>query len=1198
MRALKVVILGLALVSLSSQASGAVRWLIEAEEFDGLVRYPRWASEEPGWYALECSSYVRDASRQFLACCHDHGKEPVMGKKLPQPLPAGLYTVGLKVYRGRWRPGPNAVEVTLGREKQLYQWQEEQGWIFRRFLLGEPAREITITARKFGQAGLGLLTESRERVILIDAVSIASGEEEFKPEHESLFQRLARWLLSSAWAEELPQGNLMANSSFELGLNDAWACECAGLNTYVLSQKNITSKQAAHGQKALFLPAGARPFSRPIQLAHDGVVTLSAFVRTTNPGQITLALKQEGEKKPTVIFQKSFPVQDKWERVSVSGQVKKGYYFISLSPEKDADFFLDGLQLEYGSLTSYRPRHSLEAAIICPGYGNILYEKKPVLTFSWFNASQQETSAVLNYEVRDIFDQTVLKDAVAFSAAGSGGEKPIVLPLDRYGIFSLTYGLAGRSFPEGETLVVILPQPQPGQHRHNLGANMDCTEPVMKVMARAGFSWQLYCKLHFVYAGNSQPEPGKFVWRDDLIEIPYRNNFKIMACFFPGSIKEWMNDPDNPAGLKRRFTRGTGRGGRIDRPFFPRLDLWQEHVYQVVSHYKNWVKYWCIEDEVEGLWHPQDYAGLVLATVAAAKKADPDCKVGISATPEYTQHLLEYVTASQIDFFGGSSWASGGLAASKIAHLCRRYGKDWYIIGVGRDGQPHFWHTLPGFDRNEARMSAIRTAQEMINMLLLQDAKVIGHYTGRLTNFGQHQTYDFPLLDFSGTPLVHGTVYSVVGQKLQDAVPAGSVSIEGIDREVILFRDAGRLHGVFWLDWTEKAREVTLPEGAGHISVVDFLFTLVPVREEQAALRFSLTPGVPVFFLNQDLSEEKFQAIISSLKSQLPPPAVRATAVFLPEENGLGLYLACHNSCRQPVSGVKLFVGGPYRRKIWLLESQEATVEKVEPGQTVTRKVSLYPDLYQPRFPIELVDIWTYAGDNLFQEGLWLLPAVPASQLARPFVADGRLDEWAGVSPGRIYALCPDWARLSARGGKQIISGGEYLSHPESGDTETACWLAWDQKYLYVAVESKDDQLESGDGVRLVFDLNKASDPFDLKQEKKAIVEVFLPSSGEWKEAWLVTDSGKKKVALAGKVTPPKKIEGLSGRHGGYVVEMALDWSDLGFEPGVWQTFGFDFFQIDVDREEEKVTRSVLHWAAGRKDGGQAVLVPGKDKAE
>lgn len=1182
------VIIALSCVFLSSEETARVRWLIEAENFDGLVRYPRWASEEPGWYALECNSYLRDTSRDFVACCHDHGYPVSMKKKFPVALSPGLYTVGLKVYRGRWRQAANVLEVKLGSQSQNYEWLDQQGWIFHRFTLKEPVTEIVITARQFGQAVFGFLTESREKVIFLDAVSICSGEEEFLPEKESFFQRISHWCSSIAWAEELPGRNLITNSSFELGLYDAWAAECAGLKTYILSQQDITSQTSWHGKKCLALPAGVKPFSRPIYLTEDGTVSLSAFLKAAKSCQITLALKQDGTRNPAVIFQKSFSVSAKWERYHVSGEVKKGWYFISIAPQEEVAFFLDAVQLEYGELSAYRASHPVEAAIVCPGYGNIVYEKNPVLKACCYNSGDREEKAVLNYQVTDIYGQVLIKDSLSLTVERqTAQELTFTLPVDRFGIFSVTFGLAGRNFPEGETLVVILPQPKSGQQRHQLGANMDCTEPVIKVMSKAGFTWQLYCKLHFLYAGNSQPEPGNFLWQDDLIKIPYRNNFQIMGCFFPGTIKEWMNDAENPPGLKRRFTRNTGRGGKINVPFFPKLDLWKEHVYQLVSHYKNWIKYWCIEDEVEGLWHPQDYAALVLATLEAARKADPDCQVGISATPDYTEHLLRYVPASRIDFFGGSSWGSGGLTAKKIAHLCQRYGKSWYIIGVGRDAQPHFWHTLPDFNKNEARMSALRTAQEMINMLLLQDAKVIGHYTGRLTNFGQHGTFDFPLLDFSGTPLVHGTVYSVLGQMLQDAIPAGSLSLKGLDQEVILFWQQGRMHAVTWLDWQEKNQEITLLGAKGHISIVDFLFNPVTVREERNNLTVSLTPGVAVFFLNQDLPDKEFLQVLSSATSSLPPPSLRATTVFLPGDRGLGLYIACANDSQQPLTSISLFTGGPYRRKIWLLEKQEAKIDKIEPGQVLTREVAVYPDLHQIKFPVEIVDVWTYAGDTLQKEGLWLLPAFPVRALSKSFTFTGSLQEWQDISPARIYALCQDWARLSARGGRQIISGGEYVSFPESGDTETACWLAWDQEKLYLTVESRDDDLKEGDGLVLVFDMDKQNDFFEKKGEKRREVEIILSSFQDgWKQALLKKDNQQKFLPYYFSLFPEKEMSS------GYLIKLTIPWSELDFQPAPWQTFGFNFFQIDVDKEEEKLVTSILGWAAGRKDGGQVVLIP------
>ncbi|MCM8770020.1 MAG: hypothetical protein NC911_10220, partial [Candidatus Omnitrophica bacterium] len=84
-------------------------------------------------------------------------------------------------------------------------------------------------------------------------------------------------------------------------MTDGWAAESAGLRTYILSQSDISEKQAYHGKRCLHLLPGVKPFSRPIEISQEGKVTLSAYLKSARPCQINFSLKQEGERNPTVI---------------------------------------------------------------------------------------------------------------------------------------------------------------------------------------------------------------------------------------------------------------------------------------------------------------------------------------------------------------------------------------------------------------------------------------------------------------------------------------------------------------------------------------------------------------------------------------------------------------------------------------------------------------------------------------------------------------------------------------------------------------------------------------------------------------------------------------------------------------------------------------------------------------------------------
>ncbi|HOJ39481.1 MAG TPA: hypothetical protein PK644_03325, partial [bacterium] len=141
--------------------------------------------------------------------------------------------------------------------------------------------------------------------------------------------------------------------------------------------------------------------------------------------------------------------------------------------------------------------------------------------------------------------------------------------------------------------------------------------------------------------------------------------------------------------------------------------------------------------------------------------------------------------------FGGSSYNMEYWDSVKIRGLQRRYGLPWHCIGVGWDNQPQMFHSFPGYKPVYA--SAARTAREMVFLCLVQDARVIGHYTGRIwPRTGLFNT-DFPLMDVTGVPLPHGFSYSCVGLLLAEAEPVKDIYLRKLDTLIFVFRQAGRL---------------------------------------------------------------------------------------------------------------------------------------------------------------------------------------------------------------------------------------------------------------------------------------------------------------------------------------------------------------------------------------------------------------------
>lgn len=121
-----------------------------------------------------------------------------------------------------------------------------------------------------------------------------------------------------------------------------------------------------------------------------------------------------------------------------------------------------------------------------------------------------------------------------------------------------------------------------------------------------------------------EPERGKFKWGyfDRIVEILRRNHFNIMANleFTP----KWASTSTDNTPL-----HGQARWSMSP----PYMDDWAESVKEIVSHYKNNIKYWEIWNEpsyISAYWangNAKDYYELLKTAYQVIKKTDPEATV-------------------------------------------------------------------------------------------------------------------------------------------------------------------------------------------------------------------------------------------------------------------------------------------------------------------------------------------------------------------------------------------------------------------------------------------------------------------------------------------------------------------------------------------------------------------------------------------
>jgi len=1225
----------LVLLVLAGTTFSAERRLLEVEEFTGLVRYPYHYEKATGWYARESNCRFYGApGKGYHAQIHENARFLKISTALHPELPAGQYKVFLRVCGNSWHDKDNIVEVGLGEQKLRFSWQHRRKfeWLPGQvFSVSQPIEKVTLTAIQFGGKGFRQLYETSLRTLAVDTIYITSdlGETTGPTVEGSLLVEAGRdapgEILSGKETTtyrkvkqaESPEPvvsprvqmlrlqsydgrrNIWPNSSFEIGGNDGWASvSMNNLQVHIFDERDHIPGQSYHGQYCLRIPAGSCGTSRPLYLEKPGQYTFSVAIRGQEKAEakVLLVSCQKDASGKLVLLDKqgkwqtlakmSVPLSLQWQRVSCVAELPAG--LLALRVESAVDCFLDAVMLEPGEkMTDYQPRALVEAGLTTGKMGDIIYDDGPIKLIAWANNSGAEKADInLKYDMVDVREKVVGEGRIKLSvpAHTTISQEVIISQEPVRGLFSIFYHVEGHAYPEGELILSVLPEILPKNPGHALASNMDNVEEVFRLMSRMGHRWQLYCKTsRQTSAEGINPDKETWNWQPakETKLLPESFGLKYLPCLWPTRLPKHLTD------IAASETEAVGKGLRdVVRstqtsriPAMPDLKNWSFYCQQLGRNLPE-IQWWNIEDETELYYTPKEFARIVKSTVSGFAGSGRQVRLSLSCTPDYTEDLIAELGRVPFHAFGGSSYNMEYWDSVKVRGLQRRYGLPWYCIGVGWDNQPQMYHSFPTYQPVYA--SAARTAREMVFLSLVQDARIIGHYTGRIWQRNGLFNTDFPLMDYTGVPLPHGFSYSCVGLLLANAEPVEDIYLEKLDTMIFVYRQNNRLGAVTWANntpnldihwktWPKNIRNFTVP---AEIDVLDMYGN--PVRETKIERGKTMVDlgEEPYFFLNRSMKEEEFITALKNATAALPEVEMRL--VFLPgqkEKVDLGVWIANHTD--KVISDIKLDALFPPDRMVsktdWILKERTGQVASfISPGKAVFGR---FPTTISLEYPVEnaTFTVWLNVGEKEipWYERCWLTVAKRVK--SKP----GQGIDWSGVQPAWIYTTF-SWGRFG-RSFPQIVSGAENMKYAFRNDGRVALRAGYDEERLYLQFQVEDDSLVfQGEG--------KERDFFQLKFKKNLIAD-FQAEMKPDVIGYIFPESN-------GKV----KISGLSGARGKmwrqnqevYILEISLPLAEV--IPGAWKTnqaIGFDFLWNDADREEEKIYCTLLRWAGGCRTFGQ-----------
>ena len=1201
----------------------AERRVIEAEEFEGLRRYPYFRDREPGWYALEgtCRSYGAPGKGTF-AMVHEGATNRVATKTLAKPIPPGEYQVFISSCGLYWGDRANIVAVRVGGVESRIEWDKKHRsskFHWRKganLTLAQPATKIELEAVQFGGKGYAHIYEPSTRTIPVDQIYLTSdlaertgpsiqGYHIITSGRDEAAQAIAMHdgtryrnvdVHGTPAAENEPlvtpvvlrafdgRRNLWPNSSFEGGGSDGWATESgAAKGTHVFSERDHIRGAAFHGAYCMRFPGDLPHFSRVVMVVEKGPYTLSAYARGKKAGsQVDLSILPIGPNREigNAAISANATLSTKWQRCSATGGLEAGPVVLAVYGACD----LDALQLEQGAAaTAYAPRAAVEITLATPYLGHIMYSDRPVTLTAWAsNSGAQDAEARLRYRIVDVRERLVADASVTIPVpAGRTVSRPVTVEPQMRGLFSAVYSTHGgldaqEPVAEGELIYSVLPPIPEEMPRHALASNMDNVEAVQELMARMGHKWQLYCKLYIDKPQRLCPKPGELKWEEarKTLTMAAKHGMRTMPALWPGHLPAHLKDPYLSTAESYADKRAITRQIKHVVPGFPDLAKWKAYCKEVAINLGDSVQWWTIDDETEMYYSPKEFARITRATVEGFEASGRPMKVSHSCMGDYTEELLaELGDEVQLGGFGSSSYNYEYWDSRKVRYLQERYGLPWSCIGVGSSRMPQFQHSIPGY-RSLYSLTA-RTAREMVLLTLVQDARIIGHYTGRMWMRGSLRNSDYPLMDYDGTPLSHGFTYSCIPLLLANAEPVEDIYLEKLRTLVLVFRQNGQLGACTWannfhgldIHWKTEPRQwkdFTLPGAAAKVLVAGMYGNPRPdARTAGGDVVFDLNEE-PTFILNQDLGDGAF---LDTLRNATATPRpLELKLAFVPNgRGGVDLGVRATNTTQQAFTGLKVDASFPPNRMVsrtsWMLPEPVGAIGAVAAGATAWGRIRTTAEL---AFPIENATFMAWVTDASGKEHpvcdtCWMTVA-PRLQ-AR---LDGDLSEWDAVHPAWMHYTY-SWGRFG-RHVVQFEKNGEHFKYCWRTDARAAIYSAYDDQFLYLAIQCEDDDLvPSGtDGDRLEIKLNPSTGE----------VEGTETHAFEWRRRKLVGPRGIRSASVRQK-TESYHVKDQSITV--WTVEMAIPLDGLNARPG--SAVGFDVIWHDADRDGRETVTGTWRWA-------------------
>lgn len=560
-----------------------------------------------------------------------------------------------------------------------------------------------------------------------------------------------------------------------------------------------------------------------------GEYTFSIWLRSEGGERpARLAVAYNGRKRQPA-FEATVKVTGQWQRFHLTGTIQAPGRYVCTLAKTGGELAASRAQLERGALSDYRPKAPVEGLARAVGNVNRLYlpGEELVLEAEFANQTAQPQVARVELIRQNLYLEPLGTETLTLTLAPH--EKRLVPR--RYAIAApgafrllLRTGVGDTTAGTGMTWMVVPPPRNPAADDLEppfFGVDSTINAANLEFAKRMGAKWWRTCGMNQNVEISSwcfvEPQPGKYVWRDDLVDLLRRHHFHIMANHL--RTPDWASAAPPQALEKWGFKPA-------------RRDDWRSYIDAYTRHFQGRIACHEIWNEAAGSFFnggtPEEFIDFTQIAVDAIRRNDPGAWVmgGANSIPSFSRHwtqvLLDSPLYRQLDYFDAHEGQIDKPFMDKLFAAGIKPGRIWLTETNPADIS---FHPLSEYDPREPFNPLLRFNLAAIGALSAFAKDFCGRSYYYISNnfvmgMARQDYDDIPLRDFDGAPTPATLGAAVLAAKLHhlrglEALPAPA----GVTAH--LFGNAERCLAAVWAPYDQTLAATTLPGLPADVTVGD-----------------------------------------------------------------------------------------------------------------------------------------------------------------------------------------------------------------------------------------------------------------------------------------------------------------------------------------------------------------------------------------